>query len=227
MISNEIMIIFVIVMIIIMILVIRYIINKDIERNIINLVLSKLDFCPNHYKIFRKDNKIYIKCHYLFDNKYIYNDTSLERINHFTFNGGLKIVDIIVDFKEMKYKIIIIAFHIINTSNELFKEFEEKLKIPSYYFVNNIIDLDFNIDNNNVSLCNIDVPNLYIYIYNETANYDKYICNRFSILLTNDKESIYINSISNTLSINSLHQLLSNEIRIKEFESRFILKKMI
>ena len=34
------------------------------ERIIINMVLSKLDFYPNHYKIIKKNNKIYIKCHF-------------------------------------------------------------------------------------------------------------------------------------------------------------------
>lgn len=201
-------------------MIFRYI-NNNNERNLITIILSKLDFCPTHYKIYRKHNKIFIKCHYLFDNKYIYNDGSLERTNHYIFNGGLKLVDVIIDLKDKKYKIIIIAFHIINTSNELFREFKEKIIIPSYYFVNNIIDLDFNIDNNTVSLCNIDVPNSYLYIYNETSNYDKYLCNRYTILLTNDKESIYINSISNISQINSLHQLLSNEIKIKEIECKF------
>ena len=34
-----------------------------IDNNLINLVLSKLDFKPNHYKIIRENNKILIKCH--------------------------------------------------------------------------------------------------------------------------------------------------------------------
>ena len=60
-----------------------------------------------------------------------------------------------------------------------------------------------------------------MYIYNETSNYNKYICNRYNILLTNDKESIYINSIYNTFP-NITHQpLLSNEIRIKEIQCLF------
>jgi hypothetical protein len=222
MISNEIMMIIVMIILMIVIISIRYIINRNIERGLINLVLSKIDFSPDNYKINRKDNKIFIKCHYLFDSKYIYNDASLERTNHFIFNGGLKVVDIIIDLKEKKYKIIIIAFHIINTSYELFGELKEKLNISSYYFINNIIDLNFNIDNNDISLCNIDVPDTYIYIHNETSNYDKYICNRYSILLTDDKESIYINSISNTFPNNTIQPLLSNEIRIKELECRFI-----
>ena len=38
--------------------------DNNNEKRIINLVLSKLDFCPNHYKIIRNDNKIIIKCHH-------------------------------------------------------------------------------------------------------------------------------------------------------------------
>jgi hypothetical protein len=45
-------------------MVIRYKLNEMNEKNIINMVLSKLDFYPNHYKIIKKNNKIYIKCHY-------------------------------------------------------------------------------------------------------------------------------------------------------------------
>ena len=44
------------------------------DKNIINMVLSKLEFCPNHYKILKKDNKIFIKCHTFYIN--IFNDNS-------------------------------------------------------------------------------------------------------------------------------------------------------
>jgi len=222
MISNDVMIVIIASIIILLIIIgIRYIYDKNNERILINLILSKLEFCPNHYKIIKKNNKIFIKCHLLY-NDYIYNDTSLERANHLIFNGGLKIVDIIINLDEKKYKIIIIGLHIINTSNDIYDEFKKKLNISSFYFINNIIDLNFNINVNEIGLCNIEVPDsAYMYIYNETSNYNKYICNRYNILLTNDKESIYINSIYNTFP-NITHQpLLSNEIRIKEIQSLF------
>ena len=38
-------------------------INDMDEKNIINIVLSKLDFTSKNNKIIKKDNKIYIKCH--------------------------------------------------------------------------------------------------------------------------------------------------------------------
>jgi hypothetical protein len=49
---------------VVLVIIIRYRIIENYERNIINLVLSKLDYCPKHYKIIKKNNKIFIKCHY-------------------------------------------------------------------------------------------------------------------------------------------------------------------
>lgn len=201
---------------------IRYIYIKNNERILINLVLSKLDFCPNHYKIIKKENRIYITCHYLYNNQKIYNDASLDLANHFIFNAGLKIVNIIINLDDKKYKIVIIANHIINSSNEIFNEFKNNINEPSYYFINNIIDNNLNIDNDIINIYNIEVSNSFYYIYNETANYDKYMSNRYNILLTNDNNSFYINPISNRFPNTTLDPLLSNEIRIKEIECKFI-----
>jgi hypothetical protein len=60
MVSNDVMIVIIIVSLLLIIIGIRYIYNKNNERILINLVLSKLDFCPKHYKIIKKDNKIFI-----------------------------------------------------------------------------------------------------------------------------------------------------------------------
>jgi hypothetical protein len=38
-------------------------INDMNHKNIINIVLSKLDFTPKYYKVIKNDNKIFIKCH--------------------------------------------------------------------------------------------------------------------------------------------------------------------
>jgi hypothetical protein len=38
-------------------------INDMSDKNIINIVLSKLDFSPKYYKVIKNDNKIFIKCH--------------------------------------------------------------------------------------------------------------------------------------------------------------------
>ena len=199
-------------------IIIRRVINNSRENNLINTVLSKLDFCPDSYKITRKGNRIIIRCHCLIDNKMIYNDSSLGKSFYDTLNGGLKLVDIIINMDDMEYKIIISAFHIINTNINFYKELKERLKKPSYYFINNIIDKDFNIDYNDVSLCNIISHN----IYTETAKYDKYICRNYNIILTDDREFIYFHSLSYKYNTITYQPLLSNEIRIKELECCFL-----
>ena len=187
------------------------IINKINERHIINIVLSRLDFYPKHYKIIRKNKKIYIKYHYLIDNKYIYNDETFRKNSNIILNGGLKLVDIIINFRTKEYKIILSAFHIINTDLNYYQEITDKINNKLYYFNNNIIDEEFNIDYNVVKLNN--------YNYTEPNKYDKYICRNYSIVLTNDNEFIYLNSLSNNI-YNAIS--LSNEIRIKEIISYFV-----
>ena len=187
------------------------IINKINERHIINIVLSRLDFYPKHYKIIRKNKKIYIKYHYLIDNKYIYNDETFRKNSNIILNGGLKLVDIIINFRTKEYKIILSAFHIINTDLNYYQEITDKINNNLYYFNNNIIDEEFNIDYNVVKLNN--------YNYTEPNKYDKYICRNYSIVLTNDNEFIYLNSLSNNI-YNAIS--LSNEIRIKEIISYFV-----
>ena len=187
------------------------IINKINERHIINIVLLRLDFYPKHYKIIRKNKKIYIKYHYLIDNKYIYNDETFRKNSNIILNGGLKLVDIIINFRTKEYKIILSAFHIINTDLNYYQEITDKINNKLYYFNNNIIDEELNIDYNAVKLNN--------YNYTEPNKYDKYICRNYSIILTNDNEFIYLNSLSNNI-YNVIS--LSNEIRIKEIISYFI-----
>ena len=187
------------------------IINKINERHIINIVLSRLDFYPKHYKIIRKNKKIYIKYHYLIDNKYIYNDETFKKNSNIILNGGLKLVDIIINFRTKEYKIILSAFHIINTDLNYYQEITDKINNNLYYFNNNIIDEELNIDYNAVKLNN--------YNYTEPNKYDKYICRNYSIVLTNDNEFIYLNSLSNNI-YNAIS--LSNEIRIKEIISYFV-----
>ena len=187
------------------------IINKINERHIINIVLSRLDFYPKHYKIIRKNKKIYIKYHYLIDNKYIYNDETFRKNSNIILNGGLKLVDIIINFRTKEYKIILSAFHIINTDLNYYQEITDKINNKLYYFNNNIIDEELNIDYNAVKLNN--------YNYTEPNKYDKYICRNYSIVLTNDNEFIYLNSLSNNI-YNAIS--LSNEIRIKEIISYFV-----
>ena len=130
-------------LVIILTIIIRYEIRKINIKKVINIILSKLDFCPNHYKIIRKDNKIYIKCHYysndyshLLFNKYNnYNDDNtsniikennegyyinFEKKNKKLINYNPKkniniiVYDILIDMKYKNYKIITSYFQIIN-----------------------------------------------------------------------------------------------------------------
>jgi hypothetical protein len=159
---------------IILIVLIRYEIGKINNKKVINIVLSKLDFCPNHYKIIREDNKIYIKCHYysndyshLLFNKYNDNTTSniikennegyyinFEKTNKRLINYNPKkniniiVYDILIDIKYKNYKIITSYFQIINChidNDNLYSKLIKKLEDPSYYIqINNIYDNNLN-----------------------------------------------------------------------------------
>ena len=159
---------------IILIVLIRYEIGKINNKKVINIVLSKLDFCPNYYKIIREDNKIYIKCHYysndyshLLFNKYNDNTTSniikennegyyinFEKTNKRLINYNPKkniniiVYDILIDIKYKNYKIITSYFQIINChidNDNLYSKLIQKLEDPSYYIqINNIYDNNLN-----------------------------------------------------------------------------------
>jgi hypothetical protein len=53
-----------IVIILIVVIIIKYKNNEYYEKQIINLILTKLDFISKHYKIVKINNKYFIKCHY-------------------------------------------------------------------------------------------------------------------------------------------------------------------
>ena len=115
--------------------------NEIDEKRIINIVLSKLQTSINHHKIIKKNNKIYIKCHYYCKNIIIsrssnpsYNNSVLEKdyLNNYNIiyyennssykkilnnydpikNIGIIVFDIIIDMKIKKYEIITSKFHI-------------------------------------------------------------------------------------------------------------------
>jgi hypothetical protein len=117
--------------------------DKIIEMNekyLINIVLSKLDFTPKFYKIIKKDNKIFIKCHYYkthehFRNNFKSNNTpapyyfhrnndgtyalitynNIEyKLKNFDNKSALSIIyaDILIDLETKNYKIITSYYHI-------------------------------------------------------------------------------------------------------------------
>jgi hypothetical protein len=212
---------------------IRYVLTRIYENYIINMVLSKLDFSSKNHRIIRKDNNIYIKCHKMIENVFVYNDETIDKYQYNSFIGSLKIVDINIDMINKTYKIVITAFHLLNTRHNIILNFNDKIDDKSYYFINDLIDEDYNIDYDLVILCNIKYPDYYNklkYKYTETSQYDKYICKKYNIILTNGIETIYLKSILNTfpnnsyntISNNSFEPLLSNEIRIKKIECSFL-----
>ena len=204
-------------------IVIRYKLNKMNEKNIINMVLSKLDFYPNHYKIIKKDNKIYIKCHYhtLDCSHYI---ISSYNINYIQYNSngyyikvygnhelkkrilnnyasgkdiGIIAIDILIDFNEKYYKIITTYFQIITCNYYLKEDLHSKI-------INYLDDTSFyinisNIYDNNLNINN-NIPNYYFEpFYQNLANKEKrFRCNYikpFNIIITDDTETLILKPI--------------------------------
>jgi hypothetical protein len=193
------------------------------ERIIINTVLSKLDFYPNHYKIIKKNNKIYIKCHcytlncshYLISSyniNYIeygskgyyikvYGNHELKKkvLNNYAAGKdiGIITVDIFIDLKEKYYKIITTYFQIITCNyylkENLYSTIITYLDDPSFYI--NITNIyDTNLNINN------NIPSHYFLpFYQNLANKEKkFRCNYikpFNIIITNDKETLILKPI--------------------------------
>ena len=193
------------------------------ERIIINMVLSKLDFYPNHYKLIKKNNKIYIKCHYytLDCSHYIISGYNINYIQY-NSNGyyikvygnhelktrvlnnyasgkdiGIIVIDILIDLKERHYKIITTYFQIITCNYYLKEDLYTKI-------INYLDDTSFyinisNIYDNNLNINN-DIPN-YVYqpFYQHLANKEKkFRCNYikpFNIIITNDIDTLILKPI--------------------------------
>ena len=195
------------------------------ERNIINMVLSKLDFYPNHYKLIKKDNKIFIKCHYytLDCSHYI---ISSYNINYIQYNSngyyikiygnhelktqvlnnyaagkdiGIIAIDILIDLKQKKYKIITTYFQILTCNyyqkENIYTKIINLLDDPAFYIkVSNIYDSNLNINDN--------IPNyLYQPFYQNLANKEKrFRCNYikpFNIIITNSIDNDNNNNDNN------------------------------
>ena len=153
--------------IIVIIRIIRNEINEVNEKRIINIVLSKLDFSPKYHKIIKKDNKIFIKCHYyskefshlLFNNEILNiiktnkdgfyirsNINDNNKLVNYNPNKNLGIIafDIMINMKNNEYKIITSYFQIINLiidNNNYYSNIINYLENPEYYIqINNIYD---------------------------------------------------------------------------------------
>ena len=197
-------------------LVLLVLYRNNNEKQIINLVLSKLDFCPNHYKIFRKDNKIIIKCHYYSKewSKLLFNNDDLniikknkdgiyicrDNVKLFNYdpdkNLGIISYDILIDMKNKNYKIISSYFQIIicSRNNEtIYSKIINYLENPSYYInINNIYDNNYNFIYN-YHECLFEP---FYYKFNLQKKHYLYNPNmKFNITITNDIETFHINPI--------------------------------
>jgi len=212
------------VMTIMIVMIIR---KNNYERNIINLVLSKLDYSPNHYKIIKKDNKIFIKCHYYTNNNshLIFNGSIINKIKHdsndnyyitkytkehatslfltnYDKNKELGIItfDIMIDFISKNYKIINSYFQIINCikdEDNIYTKLITYLQDPTFY-----INVNYIYDNNlNIYNHNLNSYNELFYkqFGKREQLYRFNYMEKFNIIITNDKNRIVITPILNQI----------------------------
>ena len=213
------------IIILISLIIIRKEINEINRKKVINIVLSKLDFCPKHYKIINDNNNIYIKCHYysndysqfLFKkynnddsddtsniikkNKNGYyikiNENNIKLINY-NPNKNINIIvyDILIDMKCKKYKIITSYFQIINCIRD-----DNNLYLN---IIKKLEDPKYYIQINNIYDKNLNFIYKYdeslfetfYYKFNQTKLHHLYNANmEFNITITDDTDFININPI--------------------------------
>lgn len=207
--------------------------NEIDEKRIINIVLSKLQTSINHHKIIKKNNKIYIKCHYYCKNIiisrnnlsynsvlekdylnnyniiYYENNSSYKKIlNNYDpiKNIGIIVFDIIIDMKIKKYEIITSKFHIINVKidyQNIYTKIINYLDNPEYYIILN------GIYDKDFKLFGMNGINN---IYEDYYKYDKsfklyYKYKEFNMTITNDKKYFIINSILSDKSSDTIKNI--------------------
>jgi hypothetical protein len=200
---------------------ISYKFNKIYENNIINIVLSKLEYIPKYYKIIRKKNRIIIKCHHYsnivytqIEHKNIQLYNYYKSLDNYDNNKTFSIViyDIIIDLTNKNYKIITSYFTIINCINDLdnlYNKLIEKLNNKSYYIqINNLYDTDLNFN------CQYDERTFELILKNQ-IKYNRISENNFkmynSIKLNNESINIIIkNDKNDNMIINSMFIKLDN-----------------
>jgi hypothetical protein len=241
------------VMIVMIVMIIR---KNNYERNIINLVLSKLDYSPKHYKIIKKDNKIFIKCHYYTTNNshLIFNGSIINKIKHdsndnyyittytkehatslfltnYDKNKELGIItfDIMIDFISKNYKIINSYFQIINCikdDDNIYTKLITYLQDPTFY-----INVNYIYDNNlNIYNHNLNSYNELFYkqFGKREQLYRFNYMEKFNIIITNDKNRIVITPILNQIrKKTNLIIEISNIIDIKPHINNNIAVKII
>jgi hypothetical protein len=171
-------------------------INDISDKNIINIVLSKLDFIPNHYKVIKNDSKIFIKCHNYYIN--VFNDDDYNKDE--------------IKIKAIEYIQSLIYSHTENSCipppqhyNEIINNIDSyKSRNPNLYIC--IIYADIIID---LETQNYKITKSYFNIRKPTE--DKY--KLFETIITNiDNSSYYFNLNYDLKSINEAYSNIDNNI---------------
>jgi hypothetical protein len=171
-------------------------INDISDKNIINIVLSKLDFIPNHYKVIKNDSKIFIKCHNYYIN--VFNDDDYNKDE--------------IKIKAIEYSQSLIYSHTENSCipppqhyNEIINNIDSyKSRNPNLYIC--IIYADIIID---LETQNYKITKSYFNIRKPTE--DKY--KLFETIITNiDNPSYYFNLNYDLKSINEVYSNIDNNI---------------
>lgn len=211
--------------------------NDSYEKNVINMILSKLHFKSKFYKIIKKNNKIYIKCHSYFINIFNNNNDDLKKkiliykqplifFNN-RYISVCKNYNQIRNDKEELFICIKYADITINleTKNYIITKIYFNIRKPSFDKFNLFEIIINNIDNNLWYFkCNYDLTSINEK-YSDIKN-DIYDLNIINIIFTNDNYKIIIKTIMPTsISISTdidTKPLISNQIKIKNISGSFI-----
>jgi hypothetical protein len=202
------------------------------EKNIINIVLAKLNFKPKYYNLNKKDNIIFIKCHNYYINVYKNHNKNSEyyKMNILRYKQPLifsnnSYISICENYNQIKNKLnqnlyicIKYADIIINLENKNYNIIYTYFNIrkPSndkYKLFENII---YNIDNPEYYfICEYDMNDININYCDFDNNI--YDLNNIKIIFLNNKYMIYIDVIMPTIFTLSTDidtkPLVSNQIK--------------
>jgi hypothetical protein len=193
-------------------------VDDMLYRNIINMVLSKLDFTPKYHKIIKKDNKIIINCHSYFIN--IFNDINNNDMNEEE-----------IKLKTLEYSQCSVFSHTDNSSmpvphyyNDIISNYDlnKCKKIKDLYLCVKYADITIDLDNNNYkiikSFFNIRKPyddkfNLFEKIINNIDNPSYYFVCNYDLNSLNESYSDIKNNIYdlNAISITFINNIDNND----------------
>ena len=169
-------------------------INDMSDKNIINIVLSKLDFSPKYYKVIKNDNKIFIKCHSCYIN--IFPD-----INNYDK----------IKKKALEYRQSMIYSHTCNSCmppqqfyNDIINNIDNYKREPNLYLCITYADIIIDLETQNYKITksnfNIRKPTddkykLFETIVNNIDNYSYYFKLKYDLKSINQSYSNIDNNI--------------------------------